>query len=136
MVVTARVRVVNMYHYAAAYDFSRTAGKTTSVTVAVSVYDVETIPTKSRWIRTGAEGSRGAGEEFDIPDWSGLTPVETQSFVYSIPTDKQTTATPIDRSSNADTDLGEFEEFYGAIIAETDKNSVWETLRQKYEPTE
>ena len=130
-----------MYHFNAAYDFSRTAGKTTSVTVAVSVYDVDTIPTKSRWGRTGMNdralySSDGTQTAFDIPDWSGLTPVETQSFVYSIPTDKQTTATPIDRSSNADTDLGDFEEYYGDIIAETDKNSIWETLRQKYEPTE
>jgi hypothetical protein len=121
-----------MYHYNAEYDFSRTAGKTTSVTVAVSVYDEETIPTKKRWARSSATEQT----EFDIPDFSGLTPVETQSFVYNIPTDKQTTATPIDRSSNADTDLGEFEDYYGDIIPETDKNSIWETLRQKYDPTE
>ena len=122
-----------MYHFNAEYDFSRTAGKTTSVTVAVSVYDVDTIPTKSRWGREGVEGSQSP-LEMSIPDFSGITPVETQSFVYSIPTDKQTTATPVDRSSNADTDLGEFEEFYGDIIVETDKNSIWETLYQKYTP--
>lgn len=122
-----------MIHLNAEYDFLRTAaGTTSSVTVAISVYDIETIPTKKKWARS----TETEQTEIDIPDFSGLTPVETQSFVYSIPTDKQTTATPIDRSSNADTDLGDFEEYYGDIIAETDKNSIWETLRQKYEPTE
>jgi hypothetical protein len=125
-----------MYHLNSEYDFVRTAtGKTSSVTVAVSVYDEETIPTKSRWMRTGAEGSRGAGEEFDIPDWSGLTPVETQYFVYNIPTDKQTMATPIDRSSNADTDLGQYEEYFYKIRDEVEKDSVYESLNQKYMPS-
>ena len=128
---------VNMYYYNAEYDFSRTAGKTTSVTVAVSVYDEETIPTKKKWARTAAVAAAEAADhvEFDIPDYSGLTPVETQSFVYNIPTDKQTTATPIDRSSNADTDLGQYEVYFDKIRDEVEKDSIYESLRQKYMPS-
>jgi hypothetical protein len=121
-----------MYHLNSEYDFVRTAtGKTSSVTVAVSVYDEETIPTKKKWARSSATEQI----EFDIPDFSSLTPVETQSFIYTIPTNLQTTATLIDRSSNADTDLGQYEEYFYKIRDEVEKDSVYESLNQKYMPS-
>ena len=123
---------VNMIYLNAEYDFLRTAaGTTSSVTVSVSVYDEETIPTKKKWARS----SETEQTEIDIPDFSSLTPVETQPFIYTIPTNLQTTATPIDRSSNADTDLGQYEVYFDKVRDEVEKDSIYESLRQKYMPS-
>tara|TARA_B100000287_G_scaffold347916_1_gene335966 strand:- start:920 stop:1291 length:372 start_codon:yes stop_codon:yes gene_type:complete len=122
-----------MIHLNTEYEFHRTsAGKTISVTATIGVYDEDdAIPTKKRWARKSASEQ----ESFDIPDFSSLTPVETKEIVYTIPEKWQTTETPVDRTKNADQQYGEFDEFFWEIRAEIEKDSMYETLREKYMPT-
>ncbi len=124
---------VNMIHFNTDYEFHRTSGgKTISVTATIEVYDEDSaIPTKKRWAKT----SETEQTSFDVPDYSSLTPVETKEIVYTIPEKWQTTETQVDRTKNADQQYGEFDEFFWEIRAEIEKDSMYETLREKYMPT-
>ncbi len=121
---------VNMIHFNTDYEFHRTSGgKTISVTATIEVYDEDSaIPTKKRWAKT----SETEQTSFDVPDYSSLTPVETKEIVYTIPEKWQTTETETDRSSNADQQYGEFDEFFWKIRDEIEKDSEFDKLRDKY----
>ena len=110
------------------YTFSRRAdGTTNTVLIAVSIYNDTTIPTKKHWGKDD-----GTPTEIDIPDYSGLTPLETMSFSYNIPSNLQTTTTPTDRSSNADTPLTQFDQNLLNIKNNTKDDSTYTTLWDKY----
>ena len=113
------------------YTFSRRAdGTTNSVSIEVSIYNESTVPTKKHWCKDD-----GTPTEVDIPDYSSLTPLETMQFSYTIPLELQTSATEVDRSSNADTPLGEFEKNLVIIKNNTKDDATYNTLWDKYQPT-
>ena len=113
------------------YTFSRRAdGTTHAVSIEVSIYKESTVPTKKHWVRDD-----GVPTEIDIPNYSSLTPLETMQFSYTIPLDLQTSATEVDRSSNADTPLGDFEKNFWVIKNNTKDDATYTSLWDKYQPT-
>jgi hypothetical protein len=56
-------------------------------------------------------------------------------FSYTIPLDLQTSATEVDRNSNADTLLGDFEKNFWVIKNNTKDDATYTSLWDKYQPT-
>ena len=114
------------------YTFTRRAdGSTSSVSVQVSIYNVDTVPTKKYW----SKDARERDTEIDIPDYSSLTPLETRQFSYSIPDALSTTAEEVDRSSNADAPLNIFHKNLVDIKNNTKDHSTYSALWDKYQPS-
>jgi hypothetical protein len=90
------------------YDFHRTSGgETHSITIIIGVYK-GVIPQKTIYTRTTPDQDSDF-TALEADDYSSQTPEETDTFIYTIPTDLKTTAQPVDRSGTTPERTGDFE---------------------------
>ena len=90
------------------YEFQRdSSGKTISLTAKVGIYR-GAIPTREQYVRTTPDQDTEF-TKFEVFDFSSLTPLEVIEVAYNIPSNLQTTATPVDRSGETPERYGEFE---------------------------
>ena len=90
------------------YEFQRdSSGKTISLTAKVGIYR-GAIPTREQYFRTTPDQDTDF-TKFEVSDFSSSTPIEVIKVPYNIPSNLQTTSTPVDRSGETPERNGEFE---------------------------
>ncbi len=118
-----------MLTYNTEYEFQRTSsGETVSLTATISLYKGD-IPMKEYYFRTGDPNCNTKGtrlkdgvmvdveddsptEDYtksEIPDFSSLTPIDTETYIWNIPSELRTTAQPVDKSGKTPAKAGDFE---------------------------
>ena len=117
------------------YDFQRTSGgETHSITVTVGVYK-GVIPKKTIYTRTTPDQDSDF-TAVEVDDYSSQTPEETDTFIWTIPSDLKTTAQPVDRSGTTPERTGDFEHKLDLIKMEladdTEFTNARDTLFNKY----
>tara|TARA_B100000579_G_scaffold278571_1_gene230452 strand:+ start:84 stop:491 length:408 start_codon:yes stop_codon:yes gene_type:complete len=117
------------------YEFSRNSdGETISLTGTVGAYKGE-IPTKKIFVRTTPDQDTDF-TEIEVLDYESVTPKETSVFIWNIPTDLRTSATPVDKSGSTPERNGEFEDKLKQIKEQLDDDTEYtntvSSLMNKY----
>ncbi len=117
------------------YDFQRTSGgETNSITITIGVYK-GVIPTKTIYARTTPDQDSDF-TAMEADDYSSQTPEETDTFIWTIPTELKTTAQPVDRTGETPERYGDFELKFSKIkmilADDTEFTNTRDTLFNKY----